>query len=170
MVGGADLSTMSKAESAAIRRRSVGYVFQDYNLLGPLTAVENVALPLELDGVKARAARREAMQALAAVGIADLADRLPREMSGGQQQRVAIARSVVGSRTMILADEPTGALDSATGDQVFGLLRERCAAGVAAVIVTHDPQIAAKADRAIHLVDGRIAEGISVYATAGSDT
>jgi len=136
----------------------VGYVFQDFNLIPALTAAENVALPRELDGVSARPARRLALAALEEVGIADLADRFPDDMSGGQQQRVAIARAVVGDRRLILADEPTGALDTETGEQVLRLLRARCDAGAAGVLVTHEARHAAWADRVVFLRDGVVVD------------
>ncbi|MFB9311874.1 ABC transporter ATP-binding protein [Nocardioides plantarum] len=154
LVDGVELGDLAPRDLARLRRHKVGYVFQDFNLIPSLTAAENVALPLELDGVRARVARGHACEALADVGLADLADRLPQDMSGGQQQRVAIARAVVGERTLILADEPTGALDSGTGEQVMRLLRERCARGVAALLVTHDAGHAAWADRVVFLRDG----------------
>ena len=132
----------------------VGYVFQDYNLIPSLTAGENVALPLELDRVKARRAAELAREALAEVGLAGLDDRFPDDLSGGQQQRVAIARAVVGERGLILADEPTGALDSETGEQVLALLRARCDAGAAALLVTHEARHAGWADRVVFLRDG----------------
>jgi putative ABC transport system ATP-binding protein len=134
----------------------VGYVFQDFNLIPALTAAENVALPRELDGDSARASRRLAMHALDEVGIGELADRFPDDMSGGQQQRVAIARAVVGDRRLILADEPTGALDTDTGEQVLRLLRARSDAGSAGVLVTHEARHAAWADRVIFLRDGLV--------------
>jgi putative ABC transport system ATP-binding protein len=141
-----------------MRRTSVGYVFQDFNLIPALTAVENVALPLELDGRGARGARRAARAALDEVGIGDLADRFPDEMSGGQQQRVAIARAIVGERRLILADEPTGALDSETGEDILRLIRARCDAGAAGVLVTHEARHAAWADRVVFLRDGVIVD------------
>ncbi|MCL6423541.1 ABC transporter ATP-binding protein [Brachybacterium sp. JHP9] len=156
LVEGRSLPALSVADRAAMRRRTVGYVFQDFNLLPSLTAAENVAFPRELDGASVRDARAEAMEALASVGIADLADRRPHEMSGGQAQRVAIARAVVGPRRLLLADEATGALDSRTGQDVVALLRERADAGVAVVLVTHEPRFAAWADRTVHLRDGRL--------------
>ena len=113
-------------------------------------------MPLELDGRRARAAREAALVALEAAGVADLADRFPDELSGGQQQRIAIARGLVGDRRLLLADEPTGALDSGTGDAVLRLLRGRCDDGAAALLVTHVPRYAAWADRVVHLRDGRI--------------
>ena len=153
-VGGTELTRLSRTQLAAVRRKKVGYVFQDFNLIPALTAIENVMLPLELDGQSNRKARATAMQSLEAVGIADVARRFPDDMSGGQQQRVAIARAFVGERILLLADEPTGALDSTTGEQVMRLLRERCSAGAAGVLVTHEARHAAWADRVIFLRDG----------------
>jgi putative ABC transport system ATP-binding protein len=158
LVEGRDLASLSASASAAVRRRSVGYVFQDLNLLPSLSAVENVALPRELDGVRGREARREARAALDEVGVGDLADRFPDEMSGGQQQRVAIARALVGPRRLLLADEPTGALDSTTGEEVLRILRGRCEAGAAGVLVTHEARHAAWADRVIFLRDGVVVD------------
>jgi putative ABC transport system ATP-binding protein len=148
------LGGLSRAQVAALRRRSIGYVFQDFNLIPALTAAENVALPRELDGVSARKARKQAIEALDEVGIAELADRFPDDMSGGQQQRVAIARALVGERRLVLADEPTGALDSETGEQVLRLLRARIDAGAAGLLVTHEARHAAWADRVVFLRDG----------------
>ncbi|MEU7391254.1 ABC transporter ATP-binding protein [Streptomyces tanashiensis] len=153
-----DITTASVKELAALRRRSIGYVFQDYNLIPALTAAENVALPRELDGTSARKARVEALAALEEMGLGHLADRFPDEMSGGQQQRVAIARALVGDRRLVLADEPTGALDSETGESVLALLRTRCDAGAAGVLVTHEPRFAAWADRVVFLRDGAIVD------------
>ena len=154
LVEGTDLGALSRKALAQVRRRSVGYVFQDFNLVPALTAAENVALPRELDGASTRTARKEALLALEEVGIPDLADRFPDDMSGGQQQRVAIARALVGERRLVLADEPTGALDSVTGEAVMVLLRARCDAGAAGVLVTHDARHAAWADRTVFLRDG----------------
>jgi putative ABC transport system ATP-binding protein len=153
-IEGTVLGELSRKRLAALRRRSVGYVFQDFNLIPALTAVENVALPRELDGDSTRAARRLALTALEEVGIPELADRFPDDMSGGQQQRVAIARAIVGDRRLVLADEPTGALDTETGEQVLRLLRARCDAGAAGVLVTHEARHAAWADRVVFLRDG----------------
>ncbi len=158
LVEGRDLAGLSRSQVAAVRRRSVGYVFQDLNLLPSLTALENVALPLELDGVRGGLARRTARAALEEVGLGALAGRFPDEMSGGQQQRVAIARALVGPRRLLLADEPTGALDSATGEEVLRVLRERCEAGAAGVLVTHDARHAAWADRIVFLRDGVVVD------------
>ncbi|MET7753502.1 ABC transporter ATP-binding protein [Streptomyces sp. NPDC005389] len=153
-----DITEASVKELAALRRRSIGYVFQDYNLIPALTAAENVALPRELDGTSSRKARVEALKALEEMGLGHLADRFPDEMSGGQQQRVAIARALVGDRRLVLADEPTGALDSETGESVLALLRSRCDAGAAGVLVTHEPRFAAWADRVVFLRDGAIVD------------
>nr|WP_246391577.1 ABC transporter ATP-binding protein [Nocardioides soli] len=157
-VEGQDLAALGAAGRARARRTSIGFVFQDFNLIPALTAVENVALPLELDGVRSRTARATARRALEEVGIADLADRFPDHMSGGQQQRVAIARAVVGDRRLILADEPTGALDSETGESILRLLRARCDAGAAGVLVTHEARHAAWADRVVFLRDGVVVD------------
>ncbi|MFJ7064134.1 ABC transporter ATP-binding protein [Streptomyces sp. NPDC101115] len=153
-----DITAASPKQLAALRRRSIGYVFQDYNLIPALTAAENVALPRELDGVSARKARAEALAALAEMDLGHLAERFPDEMSGGQQQRVAIARALVGDRRLVLADEPTGALDSETGESVLALLRSRCDAGAAGVLVTHEPRFAAWADRVVFLRDGAVVD------------
>jgi putative ABC transport system ATP-binding protein len=155
LIDGNDLATLGNNAVAALRRRRIGYVFQDFNLIPALTAVENVTLPLELDGTRARAARKYAEAALAEVAISELADRFPDELSGGQRQRVAIARAIVGERRLLLADEPTGALDSDTGEAVLQLLRDRCDQhGIGGVLVTHDARHAAWADRVVYLRDG----------------
>ncbi|MEU9026201.1 ABC transporter ATP-binding protein [Streptomyces sp. NPDC048383] len=158
LVEGLDITTASRKQLAAMRRRSIGYVFQDYNLIPALTAAENVALPLELDGVPARRARVASIAALEEMGLAQLAHRFPDEMSGGQQQRVAIARALVGDRRLVLADEPTGALESETGESVLALLRNRCDAGAAGILVTHEPRFAAWADRVVFLRDGTVVD------------
>ncbi|RBY92767.1 ABC transporter ATP-binding protein [Blastococcus sp. TF02A-30] len=153
-----DLAELSAAQVAAVRRRSIGYVFQDLNLLPSLTALENVSLPLELDGTRGGLARRAARDALDEVGVGHLAGRFPDDMSGGQQQRVAIARALVGPRRLLLADEPTGALDSTTGEEVLRVLRARCEAGAAGVLVTHEARHAAWADRVVFLRDGVVVD------------
>jgi len=160
------LDRLSKRRLAALRRRSIGYVFQDFNLLPSLTAAENVALPLELDGLGVRQSRRLAVTALDEVGLAELGPRFPDEMSGGQQQRVAIARALIGERRLVLADEPTGALDSQTGEAVLRLLRARVDAGAAGVLVTHEARHAAWADRVVFLRDGVIVDTSGPLATA----
>ena len=153
-----EVSTMSRNERARLRRRSIGYVFQDFNLLAGLTAAENVSLPLELDGTRARTARAVAMTALEELGLTDRAGHYPDELSGGERQRVAIARAVVGDRRLMLADEPTGALDSVNGEGVMRLVRTACKRGVAGVVVTHDAQLASWADRVVFLRDGRVVD------------
>jgi putative ABC transport system ATP-binding protein len=158
IVEGRHLSTASPRELALLRRRSLGFVFQDFNLIPTLTALENVILPLELDGFRARVARRAGRDALSSVDLADKLNAYPDDLSGGQQQRVAIARAVVGGRRLILADEPTGALDSVTGELVLKMLRSRVDAGAGAILVTHEPRHAAWADRIVFLRDGRIVD------------
>ncbi|MEU3455120.1 ABC transporter ATP-binding protein [Micromonospora sp. NPDC006766] len=158
LVEGESLGELAARELARLRRRRIGYVFQDLNLLGSLTAVENVALPLELDGVGVRAARKAAVAALTEVEVAALANRFPDQMSGGQQQRVAIARALVGERRLVLADEPTGALDSQAGEAVLHLLRRRVDAGAAGVLVTHEARHAGWADRVVFLRDGMLVD------------
>ena len=158
IVDGTRLGQCGRRALAALRRRRVGYVFQDLNLLRSLTAAENVALPLELDGTSVRKGRQAALAALSEVDLAELAHRFPDELSGGQQQRVAIARALIGERRLILADEPTGALDSNTGEAVLRLLRSKVDGGAAGVLVTHDARHAAWADRVIFLRDGVIVD------------
>ena len=148
-----------KARSVArLRRRSIGFVFQDFNLIPTLTAVENVSLPLELNGWSGRQAAVAASEALAAVKLAEFSGRFPDDLSGGQRQRVAIARAIVGPRNLILADEPTGALDSDSGEAVLAVLRDRVDAGAAGILVTHDAGFAAWADRVVFLKDGTIVD------------
>jgi putative ABC transport system ATP-binding protein len=158
IVNGQDIGLLTPKELAILRRRSVGYVFQDLNLLAGLTARENVAIPLELDGRSITEARAAANAALESVGLAALGDRFPDDLSGGEQQRVAIARALVGGRRILLADEPTGALDSMTGESVMRLLRAHCDGGGTAILVTHDAAHAAWADRVVFLRDGRLVD------------
>jgi putative ABC transport system ATP-binding protein len=159
LVHGAALAGLSRNGKARLRRRTVGYVFQDYNLLPGLTAVENVSLPLELDGRHARRARAAGLAALEELGLAERAEHYPSELSGGERQRVAIARAVIGERGLLLADEPSGALDSGNAEAVMRLLHEACRnARMAAVVVTHDGQLASWADRVVFLRDGRITD------------
>jgi putative ABC transport system ATP-binding protein len=155
LVGGAEVSKMSRADKARLRRRTIGYVFQDFNLLPGLTAVENVCLPLELDGLTARKARAAGLRAIDELELTEQAERFPDELSGGERQRVAIARAVVGDRRLVLADEPSGALDSANGEAVMRMLVTACHGGVATVVVTHDAQLASWADRVVFIRDGR---------------
>jgi putative ABC transport system ATP-binding protein len=158
LVDGIDLAAVSRSERATMRRRSIGYVFQDFNLLPGLTALENVTLPLELDGVRAQAARDTGLTVLAELDVVEHADRYPDELSGGERQRVAIARAIVGERGLLLADEPTGALDSVNGEGVMRLLRAATHRGVAGVVVTHEAQLASWADRVIFLRDGHVVD------------
>ena len=166
-VGGRELAGMGAAERGELRRNVVGYVFQRLNLIPSLTAIENVMLPLELAGGSHRSARSTALDALAAVALDVRLDRYPDDFSGGQQQRIAIARAIVGERRLLLADEPTGSLDTASGDEVIELLaalpREH---GTAVVLVTHEPRFASWADRFVFLRDGRIVD--ETIATAGA--
>ena len=158
LIAGQDLAAMSRNEKARLRRQSIGYVFQDFNLLPGLTAAENVALPLELDGTSARKARQAGLRSLDALGLADRASSYPDQLSGGERQRVAIARAVVGDRKLLLADEPSGALDSVNGEVVMRMIHAACEQGVAAVVVTHDAQLASWADRVVSIRDGRVVE------------
>jgi putative ABC transport system ATP-binding protein len=158
-VAGLDVPLMPAADRATLRRADVGYVFQRLNLVVSLTALENVMLPLELEGVGAREARKRAREALTTVGLTEQLDRFPDDFSGGQQQRIAVARAIVGHRRLILADEPTGALDTMTGDQVIELIAGLPARdGTAVVLVTHEPRYASWADRVVFLRDGRIVD------------
>ncbi|MDX6704282.1 MAG: putative transport system ATP-binding protein [Solirubrobacteraceae bacterium] len=158
LVDGRDLADLSTRALAALRRRRVGYVFQRLNLLASLTAVENVMLPLELDGIGARGARAAAEEALAQVGFSGSTKRFPDDLSGGEQQRVAIARGVVGERALLLADEPTGALDTVGGEAILELLSARRDAGAEVVLVTHEPRFAGWADRVLFLRDGQVVD------------
>jgi putative ABC transport system ATP-binding protein len=161
LVSGTDLASRSRAELELLRRRRIGFVFQRLNLLPSLKAVENVALALELDGVKSARALATARSLLDALGLSAVADRVPDALSGGEQQRVAIARAVIGGKALLLADEPTGALDSLVGEAVMNLLHRQREAGCAVVLVTHDPRHAAWADRVVFLRDGRIIDELA---------
>jgi len=159
LVAGDALAGMSQNAKARLRRRTVGYVFQDFNLLPGLTAVENVSLPLELDGVPARKARTAGLRALEGLGLAGRAAQYPDQLSGGERQRVAIARAVAGERRLLLADEPSGALDSVNAKVVMRLIQDACKNdGMAAVVVTHDALLASWADRVVLLRDGRVTD------------
>jgi putative ABC transport system ATP-binding protein len=159
-ISGTSLSRLSRNDKARLRRRTIGYVFQDFNLLPGLTAAENVALPLELDGVPARKARAAGLAALERLALVERADHFPDQLSGGERQRVAIARAVVGERHLLLADEPSGALDSRNGEAVMAMIRDACGRGVAAVVVTHDAHLASWADRVVFLRDGHMVDPV----------
>ncbi len=153
---GRQLEQLSARELAEVRRRQIGFVFQGFNLLDGLTAAENVAAPLELDGLRPAAARSEAIRLLDSVGLGDRGEAFADDLSGGERQRVAIARGLVGERQLLLADEPTGALDSHTGQAILGLLHGARADRRAVVVVTHDASVATWADRVVTLRDGRV--------------
>ncbi len=167
LVGGIDLASLRPAVLADLRRRTVGSVFQDFNLLPGLNARENVSLPLELDRVPLHEARAAAEAALGRVGLGDLAHRFPDDLSGGERQRIAIARAFVGTKSLLLADEPTGALDSVTGERIMRLLRELCDAGLSAIVATHNASHAAWCDRVLYLKDGQLAGSPDSVSAAG---
>jgi putative ABC transport system ATP-binding protein len=158
LIDGHDLAHLSRNDKARLRRQTIGFVFQDFNLLPGLTAVENVSLPLELDGTPARAAQQQARAALDELGLGDRAGHFPDQLSGGERQRAAIARAIIGDRQLLLADEPSGALDSTNGEAVMRLILSACKRGLAAVVVTHDAQLASWADRVVFLRDGRLVD------------
>ena len=155
-LGGVDVSTMDDDQQAEIRNKMLGFIFQQYNLIPKLTVQENVELPLLYAGVGAEERRQRARHSLERVGLADKHKNLPSQLSGGQQQRVSMARALAGEPSVILADEPTGALDSRTGREVLGFLQKLNAEGDTVVLITHDNGIAVKAKRIIRLQDGRI--------------
>jgi putative ABC transport system ATP-binding protein len=156
-----EVTALDTAARATLRRRRVGFVFQQYNLVPHLSCAGNIELPLRLAGMRRRAARRRSADLLATLGLGDRADELPGRLSGGEQQRVAIARAVANEPTVLLADEPTGALDSAAAAIVLDLLRAQHASGQTIVMVTHDPDVAAAADRTLHVRDGRVVDGVA---------
>ena len=159
LLAGQPVGKLSRNAKARLRRRVIGYVFQDFNLLSGLTAAENVSLPLELDGLSGRKARVAALKVLDRLGLSERASHYPDQMSGGERQRVAIARAMVGERKLLLADEPSGALDSVNGEAVMRLVHDACKnAGMTAVVVTHDAQLASWADRVVFLRDGRVTD------------
>ena len=159
LIAGQLVAGMSRNAKARLRRRTIGYVFQDFNLLPGLTAAENVALPLELDGLSVRKARVAGLKALERLGLGERAAHYPDQLSGGERQRVAIARAMVGERRLLLADEPSGALDSTNAQAVMRLLLDACkVGGMTAVVVTHDAQLASWADRVVILRDGRVTD------------
>ena len=155
-LGGVDVSTMDDDQQAETRNRMLGFIFQQYNLIPKLTVLENVELPLLYAGVPAEERRARAVRSLERVGLAEKQKNLPAQLSGGQQQRVSIARALAGEPSVILADEPTGALDSRTGREVLGFLKQLNREGDTVVLITHDNSIAVKADRIVRLQDGRV--------------
>ena len=155
-LGGADVSAMDDDQQAEIRNKMLGFIFQQYNLIPKLTVLENVELPLLYAGISAEERRKRAQAALDRVGLADKGRNLPSQLSGGQQQRVSIARALAGKPSVILADEPTGALDSRTGREVLGFLQKLNGEGDTVVLITHDNSIAVKARRIVRLQDGRV--------------
>ncbi len=157
-LNGRPVAELPMSERARVRNREIGFIFQSFNLIGDLTVFENVELPLTYRGMKSSERRERVNQALERVGMAHRAKHLPSQLSGGQQQRVAVARAVGGEPSILLADEPTGNLDSRSGEAVMDLLRELHRAGATICMVTHDPRYARHAERSIHLFDGRIVE------------
>jgi putative ABC transport system ATP-binding protein len=166
-LNGQTVQSLDFAERARIRNREIGFIFQSFNLIGDLTVYENVELPLTYRSTPPAERRERTQQALERVGMGHRAKHFPSQLSGGQQQRVAVARALVGAPSIMLADEPTGNLDSKNGDSVMALLRELNRAGSTLCIVTHDPRFARHADRAIHLFDGQIVEESQTEAVAG---
>ena len=164
---GKPVAGLTPADRARIRNREIGFIFQSFNLIGDLSVIENVELPLTYRGMKPAERRKRAQEALERVGMGHRAKHLPSQLSGGQQQRVAVARAVAGKPLILLADEPTGNLDSKSGEAVMELLRELHRDGATLCMVTHDPRYARHADRSVHLFDGRVVDEVS--AAAGSD-
>jgi putative ABC transport system ATP-binding protein len=158
VLNGKEVADLPLSERARVRNREIGFIFQSFNLIGDLNVYENVELPLTYRGMKSTERKERVMAALEKVGMAHRAKHLPSQLSGGQQQRVAVARAVAGSPSILLADEPTGNLDSKNGEAVMELLRELHREGATICMVTHDPRYAAHADRSIHLFDGRVVE------------
>jgi len=158
VLNGKEVADLPLSERARVRNREIGFIFQSFNLIGDLTVYENVELPLTYRGMKSTERKERVMAALEKVGMAHRAKHLPSQLSGGQQQRVAVARAVAGSPSILLADEPTGNLDSKNGEAVMELLRELHRGGATICMVTHDPRYAAHADRGVHLFDGRVVE------------
>ncbi|HVC21726.1 MAG TPA: ABC transporter ATP-binding protein [Vicinamibacterales bacterium] len=163
-LNGRTVADVTASERARIRNREIGFIFQSFNLIGDLTVFENVELPLTYRGMKAAERKRRSEEALERVGMAHRAKHLPSQLSGGQQQRVAVARAVAGEPLILLADEPTGNLDSRSGEAVMDLLRELHRGGATICMVTHDPRYARHAERAIHLFDGRVVEDMEMAA------
>jgi putative ABC transport system ATP-binding protein len=166
LLNGRPVATLAASERARVRNREIGFIFQSFNLIGDLTVFENVELPLTYRGMKLPERRQRVEAALERVGMGHRAKHLPSQLSGGQQQRVAVARAVGGEPLILLADEPTGNLDSRSGEAVMDLLRELHQAGATICMVTHDPRYARHADRGIHLFDGRVVDEQAALAAA----
>ncbi len=158
ILNGHPVARLTAADRARVRNREIGFIFQSFNLIGDLTVFENVELPLTYRGTSSAERKKRAMDSLERVGMGHRAKHLPSQLSGGQQQRVAVARALVGAPAVLLADEPTGNLDSKNGDAVMTLMKELHQGGATIVMVTHDPRFARYADRSIHIFDGRIVE------------
>jgi putative ABC transport system ATP-binding protein len=157
-LNGRPVAELSASERARVRNREIGFIFQSFNLIGDLSVFENVELPLTYRGMRPAERRQRVTDALERVGMAHRAKHVPSQLSGGQQQRIAVARAVAGEPVILLADEPTGNLDSKSGEAVMDLLRELHQSGATICMVTHDPRYARHADRTIHLFDGRVVE------------
>ncbi len=162
ILNGQPVAKLTAADRARVRNREIGFIFQSFNLIGDLTVFENVELPLTYRGTSSAERKKRAMDSLERVGMGHRAKHLPSQLSGGQQQRVAVARALVGAPAVLLADEPTGNLDSKNGDAVMALMTELHQGGATIVMVTHDPRFARYADRTIHIFDGRIVEEGSI--------
>ncbi len=158
ILNGQPVAKLTAADRARVRNREIGFIFQSFNLIGDLTVFENVELPLTYRGTSSAERKKRAMDSLERVGMGHRAKHLPSQLSGGQQQRVAVARALVGAPAVLLADEPTGNLDSKNGDAVMSLMKELHQGGATIVMVTHDPRFARYADRSVHIFDGRIVE------------
>jgi len=165
-LNGRPVTELAASERARVRNREIGFIFQSFNLIGDLTVFENVELPLTYRGMRAAERRERVSAALERVGMAHRAKHVPSQLSGGQQQRVAVARAVAGEPILLLADEPTGNLDSKSGEQVMDLLHELYLNGATICMVTHDPRYARHAQRNIHLFDGRIVDEAAALAAA----
>jgi putative ABC transport system ATP-binding protein len=159
-LNGKPIAKYSESQLARIRNQNIGFIFQGFNLLSNMNALENVEIPLVYQNLSHAKRKKQAMEALERVGLEDRIRHRPGELSGGQQQRVAVARALAGKPSLILADEPTGNLDSKTGKEIIDLLKELHDQGNTVVLITHDAAIAAQADRCIQMEDGRVKEGV----------
>jgi putative ABC transport system ATP-binding protein len=169
LLNGRSVAALPQAERARVRNREIGFIFQSFNLIGDLSVFENVELPLTYRGMSSAERKKRVIAALEQVEMAHRAKHLPSQLSGGQQQRVAVARAVAGSPSILLADEPTGNLDSKNGEAVMGLIGQLHQDGATICMVTHDPRYARHADREVHLFDGRLVSAEEARALAGLD-